>query len=503
MLTKNSIILAEPIAMACTAITPSSGIINGLMELSYGAMPYTQKYRDEIVETTAENEHTAAMEAVTTALAESIRKVFSQISTYGVGFARELTRELDHMDSRDRVIDTATAALDVRYVNLDNDFLVSSLYPQGPKNTNFSYSSTDLSALSRLQFNTDLCRELAETYIDASHPDVVSVMADEDCDADEAFYTLFSLDALQELFAHNGSKFNFLEIKSVRMPLLFKMYVVLSKMYASEDPVKALVGGTLTDYREYVSLLWNGLSAYLSMLKKYVGVMRARGLAMVETRQVRLDMVKREYPVINTTLEYEQLHGNATVFYTQAALETLMQNNYCLRDWVIGRVVCNLKGERHVTDVDLMQGDKLRGVIGKFIDQLEERLREKRRDVSNVLFTRAVHSFVQKHEELKDFVQGLDVPGIGSEKVIREMHKGDERIGHSLAYYIDKHPEMERFDAVMSCGVVGKFLRAIGCKLAAQVLTNTERLSEDDDLIDKRKRLHAAVTRVLVDELLG
>ncbi|ASU03680.1 hypothetical protein JOAD_235 [Erwinia phage vB_EamM_Joad] len=504
MITKNSVILAEPIVLGLDKplVENSSDIVKGLMELSYGAMPYGETYRTEIAEVTADNGHTDVVEHVTTKLAESIREVFSQISTYGIGFARVLANELRNAQSDDHIIDAATSGLAIRFVNLDNDFLVSTLYPAGPKNVQFNYDSIDLSVIDRLQFNTDMCGELAKSYIDIQHPDIVRVMKDDECDSEEAFYSIMDVECLRSLFHHQNGRFDFTTVKTYRLALLFKMYVILSKMYSSDDPIKSLVGGTLTDYREYVSLLWNGLSTYLARMKGMVGVLRGRGIALHQNKPVRFNTVKRHFDLTNSTFEFQELHGDVTVFYTKPAADTLAANNYCLRDWVIGRLLCDLKGEAHVPDAALLSGNKLTGVMNAFMDFIRSGLLERRREVTEFLFQRAVNNFVMGNETLREFVAAMDEEGLNAEKIVHRMNS-DFKCGYNLAVYLDNHPGMSTEDAVISSGVVQRFLRAIDCSLAANIIAETEYHSEHDDAVEKRKRLHAALIKVLVNKLMG
>ncbi|EBV8434056.1 hypothetical protein AVA65_07385 [Salmonella enterica subsp. enterica serovar Minnesota] len=504
MITKNSVILAEPIVLAESKplVNNSSDIVKGLMELSYGAMPYTGNYRNEIVENTTDNGHTEVVEDVSTRLAEAIRGTFSQISTFGMGFAKTLAGELGNLEDHARIIDSATAALTVRFVNLDNDFLISTLYPAGPKNVQFNYDAIDLSVLDRLQFNKDMCEELAKSYIDIQHPDIVRVMKDEECATEAAFYNIMSMDALRDIFAHTGSRFNFLEVKSYQLPLLFKMYIILSKMYTNEDPIKSLVGGSLTDYREYVSLLWNGLSAYLAKLKITVNVLRSRGIALHQNKTVRLNPVKRHFELTNSAFDFTELHGDVTVFYTKPAVDALTSSNYCLRDFVIGRLLCNLQGDSNVPDTALLSGSKLGEVIDKFMSFIRNGLLERRREVVEFMFERAVNQFVMSNETLRTHVAAMDEDGFNAEKIIVRMNDGFKN-GYQLAVFIDSHPEMSHLDAVMSSGIVTRFLRAIDCTLAADIIASTTYQSEHDDVVEKRKRLHAALIKVLVNKLMG
>lgn len=504
MINKNSIILAEPIVLSQTAplVNNASDIIKGLMELSHGALPYSDHYRDEIVEVTADNGHTELMEEVSTSLAEAIRSTFSQVSTFGIGFARVLASELGNYSRNDYLIDDATGGLTMRFVNLDNDFLISTLYPTGPKNTQFTYNAIDMGVLGRLQFNTDLIDELASTYVDTQHPDVIKVMKDEDAGGQDAFYNIMRLDDLQGVFHHNGNIFDFTQIKSYNLPMLFKMYIVVSKMYASEDPIKALVGGSLTDYREYVALLWNGLSTYLAALKTRVNLFRARGIAIHQQKLVTLRKTERQFQSSNDKLEFLQLNGEVTVFYTKPVVETLQQNKYCLRDWVIGRLLCDLNGKGNVEDSALFSGCLLQDTLEDFYRVIRDGMKTKQRDLCEFLFQRAVNTFVNGNAELKAHIDAMEEEGIGSEKIVLIMNE-DFKNGHNLSVTIDNHPEMDMLDVVMCSGVITRFLKAIGCKLAADIIKHTEHHSDVNDQVEKRKRLHYAVTKVLAEKLLG
>ena len=504
MITKNSVILAEPIVLGHekNLWDGSSAIIKGLIELSHGAMPYGDHYRDEIVEITADNGHTEILEQVTTSLADAIRATFGQITDYGIGFAKALERELSNWASHDTIVNDATNNLKIEFVNLDNDFLISTLYPTGPKNVQFEYNNIDMSVLSRLQFNNELCRELANTYIDTQHPDITAVMGDVDCHNDEAFYTIMDPEALHSMFVTNGKNIDFTAIKSFRLPLLFKMYVILSKMYASDDPIKSLSGGTLTDYREYVSLLWNGLSTYLAALKQRINVFRGRGIAIHQNQAVELRSGERRFEYTNDVFKYTRLEGSVTVFYTKPVVDTLSQGHYCLRDWVIGRLLCNLKGKTAIADSALLSGPLLEETLSEFYRVIRDGMNEKERELVEFLFERATVTFVNGNERLRTCATEMEGPGSAGEKIVDRMN-ADFKNGHNLAVYKKSHPEMSDLDVILSSGIVTRFLRAINCHLAADILKSTEHQSGNDDQVEKRKRLHYAVTKVLANKLLG
>ncbi|WP_228493091.1 hypothetical protein, partial [Pseudomonas aeruginosa] len=58
-----------------------------------------------------------------------------------------------------------------------------------------------------------------------------------------AFYAITMLADLKSLFHYKGeATFDFTRVKSVRLNLLLKTYVILTKMYSQEDPAFLVKG---------------------------------------------------------------------------------------------------------------------------------------------------------------------------------------------------------------------------------------------------------------------
>lgn len=503
MITKKSLIIAEAFALEMDkpAIDKAGPIIRGLTELSYDAIPYTADYRDEIVESTLLNtEHNDIMEQVSTNLAELVKNAYGQINRYGVGYLDCLKNAmLDHVWKRD-FWDTAMAGVQIKFICIDNDFFTSLVYPQEVRNTTLSFNNIDLSDMDKVGFTQPSEEELC-IWLKSNHPDINKVLEEADCDLYTAWCTLMDRQKLATLFHYNGKTFNFDQVKSLDLSLLFQMYFILTKMYGSEDPVKWLNKGSLVEYRNFVSLMWNGMSQYLIRLKAYCEILRNRTIVMVENKRPTINLVTIREGGIGAQFTYEQLQGDVVITYSEAAVRTLEENNYSLSDWVMARMLTNLgRGNKGIDNVSLMTGSEACDVNDKFVSRVREAIVENQRIMSQQAWAAATAGFVNSIEELRDLAnlkEGL--AGIAGERIVSAMNKEyDGKWGYHIAYNAESHPDMDIGDVIMSSGVVTAFLRAIDCVVAADILKGTEQNAREDDVIDKRKRLHLSIIDVLV-----
>lgn len=504
MITKKSLIISEAMALNTEKVllAEAGPVIAGLTELSYDAIPYGENYRDEIVESTLQNtEHNEIMEATTTALADLVKNAYGQINRYGIGYLEAMKNGLiDHVWNRD-YWEVATGNLNAKFICIDNDFFTSLVYPTEVRNTTLNFSNVDLSEVRKLGISSPSDEELTE-WMKSGHPDINKVLENADCTLYQALTGVFDENILKELFHYNDATFNFSQVKTLDLNAIFQMYFVVTKMYGSEDPIKWLNKGSLTEYRNYISLLWNGLTRYLIQLKAYCEILRNRSIVVVENKKPKIELVNIREGV-GAQFTYEVLTGDVVVTYSEAAIKVLEANNYSLTDWMMARILTNNgRGPRDVDNISLMSSSVAEDVNSSFVGRVKEVMVNNKRIICDAAWKSLTISFVNSIPELVELANGKTTKGIAGERIVTTMMEQDDiRWGYHIAYLSESHPEMEIGDVIMASGIVTAFLRAIDCRIAADILKGTEENAYEDKAVDKRKRLHMAIIDVLVNRL--
>ena len=500
MIRNESVILAEGIALNHAEPIKVDPVIAGLMEVSLGGAAYGDNYRQQIVDVTSENEtHGQVLEDVSTRLAEIVRESFGQIRDFAAPFSQQLVAALEDKWLPSSFEEMGFRNLHTEFVCVEHPFFNSLVYPTAVRNTALSFSSVNVSSLlERVSFRAPTREELTD-WLNTTHPDVTNIMEDPESCPVNAFMTLVNQDTLEEMFVHEGKVIDFTQVKTLRLKSLFQMYVVLSKMQASPDPVKWLATGSLAEYRELVSLLWNSLTAHLLRVKQLCEAYRLRGIAVMELKPVTLRTVEMADSL--NKLAYRELNGKILVLYTNNAIERLSTANHTLRDWVVARYYGRLtEGPSSVTDIGLLEGNKLGALCSQYYGQIRAAMEKNRELVFDQVFRNVVDGFISTTPVVAEYLKAKHDKVLPSTAVIAEMSK-DFKWGYRIAAQMNQFSKIDL--AVSNSGVATAFLRAIGCDLAASILAGTERQCEEDSALDKRKRLHYAVIGQLARKLLG
>lgn len=519
MIRGQSIALAEAIAISVNGNEPlpTKALVAGLNEQSYGSARYNEMFRQELEHVTQNNAHSTILDATSNKLAEVIRGAFDTIKNYGVPFAKTLAGELSVLYTPDRLQHLAFSRLTYNYINVEDPFFQSPIYPVEMKNVALDFSSVSLEMLKRLEFSWPDESDVRD-YVNSSHPDVLEILKSTDYSLSDAVNCIGDLYYLQQLFSNNGGMmFNFTVIKSLQINRLLKMYVVLTKMYASEDPVKWLAKGTLADYREFVTTLWNGMTRYLIALKQIANAYVHRTVAIGELEPVGFGA--------HSNPDYTGarfLAGSVQVFYSNQAMQLLEKNGISFNEWLVAFLYSRFNGGSLEPVPLLSDPIRVKQAANAYYTSINTALTQRAMQTFvNTAQTRAVR-YLLETPELKARVATL-VPEneVLEQWFTRRMGDEYEKAYHVVAeamvaaerqanLHVSRDevsptsPDKLIQDALLSCSLVPSFLRAVNCNMAATVVESTFAKEEGSaNIVDKRQRLHVALIKLIVNNSLG
>jgi hypothetical protein len=504
MIRESSIALGELIAVAGGVFKPSP-IVAGLNGESIGALTYGDDFRNEIVATTQEGMHTAILEAASDRLAEIIRDAMGNIRQYGVPLAKKVVDGTNLLYSKDRLRGLVNDQFFIRYINIEDPFFASPLYPAEVRDKALTYTSVDLNLLKQLVFEWPE-EDAVRSFIDSSHPDMVEILNNQDESLNNAGMYLGQLSELSELFESKNGVFDFSKVKSLRVNLLLKMYVLLTKMYSSDRPVPWLKQGELSVYRSYVNLMWNGMTLYLIHLKRVVDAYRSRGMVIVQEEPVRM--------VAHPSGEYQDarfLKGKVQVYYTNAMLAKVDEAAVSFPEAVLGYFWANVTGTR-MDMAELVTGPAAGAAKAKeYYAHIHERLSAQSRDLFIRHGLKAIADFINEHPNLSARVSEIRqknnemMPNWLRNNFFNALEKAHYLIADKLGSgdVVSAEGDDGRLDVILSTPLVPTFLRACGVNTAADIIEHTFiETGCDDNVKDKRQRLHVSLIELIVSHSL-
>jgi len=509
MIRESSIALGELIAVGGGNFRPGP-VIAGLNGESGGALAFTDSFRQEIMEASKGNMHTEALEASAERLAEIIRDSLGNIRTYGVPMARRVLKDTQLLYSRKQLQSLTEQLVEVQYINVDNPFFESALYPTEVRDKSLTYTGVDLKLANQLKWRYPDQKEIVD-FIGASHGDLLNILEDDDESLGNASWYICDFNDLQGLFVNNDGIFDFSQIKSVRFVLLLKMYVLLTKMYFCEDPAPWLETGELATYRRYVSLLWNGMTLYLINLKKVVEVYRQRQLVIAAEKQPSLT------PHNQTQYgDTRFMQAKLKVFYTNGILEKIQEAGVGFTEALMGYHWAALTG-KPMTVTEFIADVGKGGAFAKaYFNHIHEKLSTQSRDLFIKGGVKAINDFISENalllervnvargenQMLMSWVQSTFSSELErAHYILAERFTGGDVVQADTVVTEESDP---RLDTLLETSLVPAFLRACGATLTADVIEATfVDTSKEDNVMDKRERLTVAVVNELVKRLLG
>lgn len=505
MIRPSSIALGELIAVANPAITPSE-IIIGLNDESHGDGIYTENFRKEIVDVTSNlTNHTPYLEAASDRLAEVIRGAMANISEYGKPLAVAIAKHTESMYSRKHLRDLSTRNIGMQFIFLDDPFFDSPIYPTEVKDKGFTYTNVDLSMVKDLSFDYADETQIMD-YIATNHADLVEILRERDYNITRAAEFLTDVESLNRFFHRNeNGHYDFTKVRELNSELLLKAYILLTKMYGKEDPVPWLKSGDLSKYREYVSMLWNGMTRYLISLRQIINTYRAQQLVLVVNRAPALVDGQDA-----TDKDTRYLSAEVTVYYTSAAMDAITGVDCSLPDVTVGYLWERVtKSPVPFTDV-LKSPQSFAAAANSYFAYVHEKRVVHARDIFINKALEAIQSFVASNEAVNNRVaqvrQGstemlstwLRAKLIGElERCFYMVVESNVNLGEVVAE--GENPDTCLEEIIMCSKLVPTFLRTLGCVMAAEILEDTfiER-AEEDNVHEMRERLHVSLINLIV-----
>lgn len=522
MLTKEDLILGQLIAGGLPpdqAVNPS-GIIAGLNEESYGVSPYSSVgFLDQVRDVTSEmTAHSEIMDMATTEMAKVIRGAFDMVKTYGVPMALAIADGVSCLYSQDSIRSTLRYELKTQYVCVDDPLFHLGIYPVQVANKALSFNSVNFGMLGRLQFDCFANLSLMD-FVDSKHPEIVKVMKDQGVSDYQVLNSLTTLEGIREIFTIKGNALvDFTETRTIDLPRLMKMFVVISKMYMADKPPVYLTEGSLEDYREFVNLMWNGISRYLINLKDFVKTYRSREIVLVDQGPVRYTSIT---PNEALGVKVNVVEGKVLVYYTEAIMKTITSSETSISDVVLAYLYARVSGQnfslRELADDKLKVNNLLSAYLEEVSGVINRAAQKVFCDGAAIAIARFIESQPAAREALYRTVgeNGSLVPTLvrnrlGSaisqlyETYNREMTKRDKdlaTIDSSEGEYSSSLVGERRkhcIEIILSTDIVPVFLNLLGCDMAASIIAATY-VTQDKVFtsVDEREQLHLALIKVL------
>ena len=512
MIRPSSIALAEMIAVAKPNFKPTD-IIIGLNDVTHSIEAYTDNYRKEIVDNTASEstEHTATMTAGSERFGEIIRGAMENISAYGKPLAVAIARAAEICYSRSMLRETANANFKHRFVWLDDPYFDSPVYPTEVKDKTFAYTNVGLGALERLKFEYPSNEQVIE-FVNSNHADVVEIMRERDTSASSAAYLLVDNESLRDYFVTSReSNFDFSRVKHLDSERVLKAYIILTKMYGSDNPVPWFKSGSLQDYREYVTVLWNAMTSYLINLKQVILAYRKDGLVIQDEMTARMvDGVGAEQHGVRF------LEADTVVYYTDKVMEAITQgSSNSLSEVLLGYYWDALTGERKRLAEVVSAPGQFQAKANEYYNYVNEKLSGNAQVRFVETAVRTIVEFIETNSDVR--ARLTEIRGNTGEMLIEWVVKtfSDElarcyhhvnNSGYQFGEAVVEGGEggVSVSDSVMSSKIIPVFLRSLRCELAAELLEGTYvTQAAEDNIHDQRERLTVAVVNLIVNKSLS
>lgn len=520
MLSKDDLILAQLIASGLPENheVKASGIIAGLNEVSYAVSPYSPTALvEQVVEVTQNlSPHNEVMELATTEMAKVVRGAFDMVKTYGVPMALAIADGVSCLYSVESVLRTIRSELSIKYINVDDPMFNLGIYPVQVANKSLSFESVSFSMLERVRFGYISDADLIE-WIGSKHPEIVAVLDDKSNGIYSALYSMTTLDGLREVFkVMDNGQVSFTEIKSIDVPLLMKMFVIASKMFMSDKPVPWLEEGSLEDYREFVGLIWNGLSRYLINLKEFTNLYRAREIVITDVTPVRY---KEITPHEALGVKVNVVEGKVLVFYTGAIMRAITESGTAISDVAVAYMYSRVKGQSF--SLKELANNKIRvsELMGQYVSEVSGVIHGRAQEVFCESAAVAIAKFIDSNAAAKEAMyRTINEEGSMTATIVRQRlgaaisklysiyssragkDDGDQVIGDEGSQSLIGERKKECLNIILSTDIVPVFLNLLGCNMAAAIIAATY-VTQDKAFtaVDERKQLHCALIQVMTN----
>ncbi|AGB07134.1 hypothetical protein [Vibrio phage VP4B] len=461
--------------------------IQALVNVSTGTAPLTP---DNLVSevpaaTEAGSDHGLMQQQAIEHIANGVRNAFQQIRQYIRPLDSAITEGVQDFYSPTSAITAVHNNFYISYVELENPFFVSPLFPETVPSKVWDYQNFEVRHLTehankfpRMELNQieDLLHTTSE---ELSHFLDVEV-------AQSAYNYYVAAGEWAGLFP--AKEKHLVLDRDADLPTLIQLYIVLSRLDVEETVLEGVQDMTLDAYRAYIKTALNVVIYALQRNRQYCG-----------------DLAKQILPIIKeeigaTRAEYGTVSGSIRVGLTERAIELVEENNTSLSEVLIGYAVARAsnKDANHVPPLDAIPeylekyNEYLNGVKAEIISKAVKH-------VTRVAETK-INEFQKQHEELGDIIAKFndDLPYRRlSTAVANEISTWAHRYRDQVING-DKEDKVFLSHPTIAIAVAKK----LGMTFAAEILSRSV-VTSDMTLEQRRDKLAEAVGECVAGLCLG
>lgn len=491
MISKGSLRLGE--LFHGVEIKEPSNIIEGLNNVSTGVLDYTEDYASEIEETTSDNEHGLILDNLSTFLSNNITNSLKSIKEIGVGLSKVVAENLTYH------LTTGPYNPSFTFIQTDNPFFKSSLFPTKVNDNSQSWTNVSFKdVLNGLSFTEPSVDEVKE-FVASTNPEITELLSS--CDLVPV--TWWGTDFIQNWFGTKDQSFDATKVDLVRLdvPELLALYVLVARMYVTDEPVPWLKSGELSNYRQLVNMLYNGMTAMLIRIREVYKARSAMGMSLAYDPH-------NTAPHLN---DMQWVEGNARVYVNQSVITTALNQGIDLNEVVTGYFIMKLSPSNG-EPVALPSADTLYGYLSAY--------NERKEIVTNNLVNNTVKNihptllgvaweFLSGFEDVRERIMNrAQVGGVSPISIINNdlgealrviCYKvyGDGGNSHKL---IGEDSQDILINIILDSSLVEDLFLCLGDEFTAAIIGNTKITTEEDTLEDKKERLTTAVVDTIVSK---
>lgn len=441
-------------------------------------------FRDQVVEQSKDPEFIALAEEVAKMIGDELHTSSVRIKEHVIPLLGEIAAKVKETVSINSVLEKTVRHLKIRYSCIEDSFFDSTLYPNGTKGTSLSYATfklDDKSFPSGMLENTEISQDVLKGFM-VNHPDINHLFSDVD-DVSEAIHDIHSYDFWAKTFTKNGIDCDFNRVDCFESRKLFRIYIVLSKLRASETLLFPVKNISLEQYKTLINELWEGMNVYLTTYKIVCRNYAQDGLTILKGSEYRL--IDAEVDDVKMRL----LQGDCHVLYTRNFNNLLDEQNLSLPEIAYNYILHSIKsgGRPQLSPMAFINHTDKRHYTEP--TEMSELLRENTRSCSNYL-AETVRGVARVVIGRKLTEMGLENPNL-------------ETISDSFYCFIDvNNLEAKNVDidsAIFNSQLGHATLCLIGWKNAAKLLRLVQYEMEDE--VPKTKAMARAYAIFAVDYL--
>lgn len=475
----------------------TSAIVTVLNNTSGGALPLTaENYRHEVPKNTRENpEYLTVMEESSTILAEKIRCIFDQISIYGKGLTRHLVNVIEREESAaasDRAIaEFLSGGIEFSFIKVDHPFFSSPMYPTEAPKTSMDFNGVSNLSFKKVSFPNMESRDIL-AWINTPNKEIGELLLSPSVDLSSVLSCLSRPYNIGVKYDYDKESIDFTQPNFSDHEKLFAAYIMVSKMYASEEPLSG-VSGSLADYRELITLLYFGLTIALVQLKAIAAHQSSVPIRVTEIKPATV----MNSPVVEGGEMYPRVRGKVAVHFNTVGAEMCISNKTTLSDvataYLYARYVTIKGDEAHHLLSDVTRA------VGVYSDQRHEirrRINERAGKIYCGYLRAGLSEFLREHPELEPYLGEEGITGFANNLIV-------EHYGEDIARGISSKNRQPLENIIMGSGFLHKFLCRIDCADAAWILDRTRHeVSDSASTVEKRQALTVTIYRYLARMLL-